>query len=286
MKAKKGPKILFSHMLKTAGTSFTKKLAQYYGRSFHIIQGGSYLSEDALDREMLEKETQRIGPHLRVVSGHNLRPWRFMPNLENFSNYQWVTFLRNPASRFVSHYFYDFMRTDGFRYPKYDAMRDRSIEDWNSIENVSDYQTRFIAGVADVNKAKQILASQFKWVGLTELFPLSLVSFSQTFSLHGLDLTNVKSNTRKKNTLLPKIEAKDWDYIYHCNKLDNELYDFVLKNVWPKYTAHPIICDKRPKGIVCRKWNELSFIAQRIKVNQQTDLTINNSRRFLRRWFG
>ena len=71
-------RIVFAHMLKTAGTSFTKKLAQHYGLKFHITQGGSYLSEEPLDAISLEHEIQRVGDHVRVVSGHNLRPHMFL----------------------------------------------------------------------------------------------------------------------------------------------------------------------------------------------------------------
>ena len=131
-------------------------------------------------------------------------------NGENHS-YQWITFLRNPVDRFVSHFYYDWMRSKGFRYKKYSSMKGQSLEEWNSVENVGDYQTRFIAGENNIELAKEILAKQFSWVGITEEFGHAITSFAAHFALRGFNLENKKSNRRRKSQEMPQLDGDDMD---------------------------------------------------------------------------
>lgn len=60
-------------------------------------------------------------------------------------------------------------------------MRNKSIVEWERIDNCSNYQTKFIAGEENLDKAIEILENKMQWVGITEELENSLCSFKNFF---------------------------------------------------------------------------------------------------------
>ena len=72
----------------------------------------------------------------------------------------WFTFFRDPKKRYVSHYLHDFKWTEHFSYPRYKNMKERNIVEWEEVEGYGNYQTKFIAGEDNVDKAIEILETK------------------------------------------------------------------------------------------------------------------------------
>jgi len=250
----------------------------------YITQKGSYLEEEAISPELFDQEIERIGPHLRVIAGHDLRPYGFI-GTDVFDRFAWVTFLRDPVERFISHFFYDYQRSNAFAYPKYTGMREISIQEWNSIEKVSNYQTRFLAGSDSLEDAKDILSRYFRWVGVTAFFADGLESFSRRFGLKGFDFTETRANSRTGADSNAIINI-DRDYVVECNRSDIELYRFVKHDLWPEFRKtreFEVVGSPNPKFI--QTANELAFLMQKARKNKDIDLRLANILRFGRRWF-
>jgi hypothetical protein len=43
--------LVFSHMMKTAGTSISKQLIAHYGSKMHIVPGGLLMNDDCYNKE-------------------------------------------------------------------------------------------------------------------------------------------------------------------------------------------------------------------------------------------
>lgn len=211
--------LVFSHIPKTAGTSFNYLLRGYFGSSLMAVRhrgGGNatYTTENLLQDSSYFR-------NLRCVSGHSLKP--FEPLSLNGYQLRWFTFLRNPVDRLISHYIHQFTSNQ--------ELYSVGIEEWMSRFNRSNLMTRHIAGHEDFELALDILANQFSFVGITEYFEDSLNLFKENFRLDGFSLAI--DNTRmtvRDSALKESIYANEriLDIIREKNELDIELYDRML----------------------------------------------------------
>ena len=222
--------IVFSHIPKTAGTSFNITLRRYFGTRLMAAQfrprSGStlYRYEDLV-------EDSRIYPQLQCVSGHSVKP--FHDFREWNERMRWFTFLRDPVSRFISHYIHQQTGSDR----KYHL----DMPAWAKRFQRSNWCVRMIAGEEDVAAARQILEEKFSCVGLVEQFAISVRMFVSTFALQRFDMTTpqprmVARNPGLKHDILANLESYG-DLIQEQNALDQQLYDYVLSSIWPKQEA-------------------------------------------------
>lgn len=201
-----------------------------------MVPGGLRMRDDNYGENQLEEDIKTLNGKLSILTGHKMRPYK------NFGQYQndlvWFTLLRNPQKRFVSHYLHDKAWTNNFAYSGYKDMQEKTIIEWEGIENYSNYQTKFLAGEENLDKAIEILENKMSWVGITEDFKEGIKSLKYFLDLKNLvpDEKRKKVNRNlladeEKNKLLEKYE----DFIREKNNLDNELYDYVKNNIWPQY---------------------------------------------------
>jgi hypothetical protein len=84
---------------------------------------------------------------------------------EHEKNMAWFTFFREPTKRFVSHYLHDYKWTNHFSLNSHKVMKNSSIIEWDKFYNFSNYQTRFIAGENNFDKAVELLEKKDRMGG-------------------------------------------------------------------------------------------------------------------------
>jgi len=154
--------------------------------------------------------------------------------LLNFQEYQdrlaWVTILREPLARYISHYQH-YVEKMG---------ETKDFKAWMEQPRFWNRQVRKLTGGDDVEAAKKKLATQFCCVGLTEQFNASLLLMRERLGLKDFDVWYVQHVNPSKGEVRRRIMA-NWeeyrDMITEANQLDSELYQFVLEELWPKQVA-------------------------------------------------
>lgn len=219
------PLIIFLHLPKTAGTTLARIIERQYEPQTIL-----HLYESNFGVELTAVPATRMDL-LRVVMGH------FYFGVHTFvpSSSTYLTMLRDPVDRVVSHY--HFVRHQPSHY-LYEAASRMSLAEYvqfcNRQEPNND-QVRLLAG--NVNRpnfgtctddmlaaAKKNLASRFSVVGLTEEFDASVLLMKRTFGwrnpFYGSE--NIGAvRSRKKN-----IPPETLRLIKAYNTLDFELYRY------------------------------------------------------------
>ena len=216
------PIACFSHVQKAGGTTVEAVMRRHFGVRHMLVnppRGWIYRRED-LAADL------RLNPWARSICGHWLRPFvdfgEFEPRL------RWYVFLREPISRFLSHYRYHVERM-GTTAPFPRWSRSRIQQNW---------QTQFLAGEQDVEAAKQILASRYDAVGLLEDFDRSLLLVKRALELQDLDTYYGRPHNPANSPQRPEeIEREVMERCYECNELDLELYRFASEELYPRQVA-------------------------------------------------
>ena len=146
----------------------------------------------------------------------------FYPN----TTYSYITMLRNPVERVLSHYYYHLTEPKD---PNHALAKSMSLEQWiNASKNAHNRQVQFIAGLVYEEPTQETLSiakhhiRRFGFVGITERFDDTIVLLK-----HYLGWTKLKYFIRKQTREKPgkdKIEPRVLDLIRQHNSLDMELY--------------------------------------------------------------
>ncbi|MCA9299037.1 MAG: sulfotransferase family 2 domain-containing protein, partial [Phycisphaerales bacterium] len=175
-----GAKVIFVHIPKTGGTSFGRALASEYSHDIRFLEGGVRLAHEQI-RTMTRAELE---PY-RAFSGH--LPFGLHRDLPFACGY--VTFLRDPTERLVSHYFHILEDPEHYLHETLVARR-VSLLDYVSSDltvELDNHQTRMVAGIEDADRpintcdesllrlARTNIERHFHAVGVQEHFDDSLL---------------------------------------------------------------------------------------------------------------
>lgn len=279
--------IVFAHMMKTAGTSLSKQLIGHYGRRMHIVPGGLKMDNDYYNEKGFENDFQKLDQKLEIITGHPMRPYIDFGKYEK--NMIWFTFFREPNKRYVSHYLHDYKWKGLFSKKKSQRKRkDLSIIEWERSNNFSNYQTKFIAGENNFDKAVELLETKIKWVGLTEEYKESLNSFKSNFNLNDFHFNIERSNTSLADKEMKEsVHSEYSEYIQENNENDIKLYNYVKNNIWPKYKLTELKDSEfnSGKSKFTRNINTVLFHLNR-QINFRTsEINLTNIKRFHKRWY-
>ena len=212
--------LFFLHIPKTAGTTFQFILENSLGVS-HCHLG--HLGKEIVDQRDVDF-TRRMFPWLRSIAGENLvDPLRF-----SVPDPFYITFLREPLARVFSQYQDEVLR-GGKTFTFEEMLRDDEV-----LENT---QVKRLAGKADLGRAKMVL-EKFHFVGLTEKFDLSLHMLDKICPCR-LNFNYKRKVTARDNSIMKSLEndPRIVDMTREKNRLDLELYDFAVKEIFPKFLA-------------------------------------------------
>jgi hypothetical protein len=236
--------LVFSHIPKTAGTSLAFLLQRYYGSRLLSAQ---YRKDSLYKYEDLKKDL-KIYPHVQCLTGHSVKP--FVDFKEYNSQMHWFTFLREPKKRFISHYIHQYNSGANIQFRM-------DFVEWTQKYNRKNWMVRMIAGIEDLEAAKQILREKFKFVGVTEKYDESLVIMKNSLGLSDFNIDyHAPKNISKDIEIRKKISDNDQlykDLILEQNELDIELYDYVLKNIWEKQKNDYYAPDQSKSRIIHEK---------------------------------
>lgn len=159
----------------------------------------------------------KLNPFIDCIGGHSVVPYSDLENVNKDIKY--FTVLRDPIKRYLSQY----------EYTIHNRGRKMTFEqflDWDALCNL---QTTKIAGVADANKAIEILKSKFLVVGVVDQFDLFLATLRQAITTESLDISYDEKNIgikEKRGELYEEYKER----IRGNNNQDILLYDY-CKNV-------------------------------------------------------
>ena len=218
----KDPLLVFVHIQKTAGKTLRQILYRQYTRGHTRLVRNYFVAPD-VSRNVVKGLAAEPPEDLRVIHGHIL----FWPDIEWPEGTQFLTILRDPVERVISHYYWNRARSSRFRKTLEDAVIGGSVPD--------NLQTRVLAaqmppfGEATDEMLEEALRSlkRITVVGLTERFDESFVL--ATRSLGWRRMLYRKENVTPDRKPQDEISSKAIDLIQRYNALDIELYRSATK---------------------------------------------------------
>jgi len=227
------PRTIFFHIPKTAGMTLRGLFVRNYRRTAHFNTDLKNLSLEEWQgclqrlRNMPKDELDRYGVfkgHM-IFGLHEALPWPA----------GYITFLREPVSRVISHYQMVRLKRG---YPS-DYEIDLSKADWNLGVNpaflraLDNYQTRALSGAdfeipfgacmkKHLKLAKENMDRHFKFVGLTEQFDLSLMLLRKICGWGWRYYVPDNVAPKKSRPVPPNVV----EAFRELNGLDSELYRY------------------------------------------------------------
>jgi hypothetical protein len=238
--------IIFLHIPKTAGTTFLSiLLREYKSDNISYLYGDKTIrSMDAIDKFKGLPERERM--KIRVLIGHmkfGLHEYMQQP-------VTYITFLREPIERIISHYYYVVRYSDHYLHDQVIA-ENINLKDYVArglTDETNNGQTRLLSGVGKnfpygacppeiLESARDNISNHFSVVGISERFDESLVLMTNLFGwrLHYY----YKENVTNKRTLKEQIPPAALAVIKKYNQLDIQLYERAKKDFMKRVERQP-----------------------------------------------
>jgi hypothetical protein len=221
--------LIFVHVPKTAGSTLRRILRRQYGDRVFTVHG----TTPAQSMEQFRLLAQDRRDRVRVFQGH--MAFGLHEVLPTSATY--VTFLRDPVERIVSHYLY-VRRTPSAPLHRDVVSEGLSLEDYvrrsRMAPLVNNGQTRLLGGSvmedsrpateAMLLAAKRNLARHFLLAGLTDRFDETVILLRRALGWHWPVYRRAKvAPDRPSRAALPATAVRA---IEDRNELDRELYRF------------------------------------------------------------
>lgn len=224
--------VFFLHIPKCAGTTLTEEIIKKKFKPHQLIIFYQQGTQELIRRlkEMPLREQKKI----KCIAGH------FAFGIHHFYTARpvtYITLLRDPVERVISHYYYVLRRTDHYLHntvheKKYSLKE--YLENKLSVE-LNNGQTRILAGIgwgaqfgqctpAMLDQAKENLHNYFSVVGISEQFTqfIGKVNLKLGWKIPPFQKQNVSENRLKQED----IDGETLEIIKHYNRLDLELYRY------------------------------------------------------------
>jgi hypothetical protein len=240
---------LFVHIPKCGGTTFYRILVrQYPAQSMYAIDNIGPNIQESMKKfsKLPEQKRQQI----KCIYGH--MPFGIHNHLP--AAFSYITFLREPVQRVVSHYNYVKVKKDHY-------LRKRILEENISLTDyvsqhitseVRNGMTRQLSGVPEVDpifgkknvtenvyaKAIENIEHYFAVCGTLEKFEESLLLMALHYGWKHIYYQRKNINTSDK-TDMP--DHKTLDIIKECNQYDIKLYDYVNEKLIKKFVSRLIL---------------------------------------------
>lgn len=237
--------LIFLHVPKTGGQTLGRIIDEQYHISDIVKVRDPQTVETVLNEtpndkvtkigcyvEHLEayfKQVPKGDEHINCIYGHmNFGMHRLLSK-----PYTYMTMLREPIDRVISHYYY-FLGKNHFK-------SETSFEEFITKPKFINFQTRYISGgsIPNLQLAKENIQNYFSIVGITEMFDESLFLMKQQFSWE--NIYYAKKNVTGSRPTKEQLSKDTIDLIVKHNELDIELYQYAKNLMEQKIQAldHP-----------------------------------------------
>ena len=217
--------LVFIHINKTAGSTVRYILRSTYGVNHCEVEPWhAQWSDPPFSSEDLHR-LRKLYPNLQSIAGH--RVTGYMDLKEKGTDFQYFSFMREPLKTCASRFQYNI---------QYRKKKDLVFEDWIQKDWTRNRQTTIFAGIADVEKAIQIIKSKKIFIGLTERFDESMVLLKE-FKAKELNIAYQPVNVAKKNSIAADLLAneKTRQLLVEANQADLQLYNYVKTELYPTF---------------------------------------------------
>ena len=227
--------LIFVHLPKSGGTTLSSVLRKKYKESEIFLVSGSQ-EKNKLCQLPLEK---RAG--IKYLDGHNV--FGIHEYLPTPSHY--ITLLRNPIDRVVSHYYYVLRRPNHYLH-QIVVNNNMDIEEYvaSGISKESNNgQVRLITTTdcsfgncsqEMLQQAKENLSQYFSAIGILEDFDKFLLLLKKKLNWKGYSFYS-KKNVTSKRPSLKSLSSSTIKTIEKYNQLDMEMYAFVKQGFNESY---------------------------------------------------
>ena len=217
--------VIFLHLPKAAGSTLNRVIAQQYAPEAIYQAAGK--APDVRARELAEGTTAPA--KIRLITGH----LAFGVHREVRGDFTYITVLRDPVERLLSHYHYARKLT---KHPLHADVVSGRLTLREAARQMANHQTRYLAdeavrGTAEtadrdaLESAKENLTRYFAVAGLTERFEETLILLQQKL---GWKVRPVASSNVTRGRPGQRTHSEDdLAAIRAMNGLDLELYDWV-----------------------------------------------------------
>jgi hypothetical protein len=221
------PLLVFVHINKTAGTTLRFILRSSYGARHCDVEPwhGAWTDPPFSTADL--KRVRKLYPRLASIAGHRVSGYVDLE--EPGTDFRYLTFLREPVALCASRFQYQL---------DYRKKQNLEFEDWIEKDWVRNAQTQRIGGTTDPGDAISVLHRKEMFVGLTERFDESVVLL-QALRAPDLDIAYAPENVAKKSEVAKRLlaDAGTRRMIVDANEADLELYDHVVREVYPAQQA-------------------------------------------------
>jgi hypothetical protein len=246
--------LVFLHVPKTAGSTFQFILENSFGPAACHTNHAKKKFFGADDFAFAKK----VFPWLCSLAGHNLLDPLCLPIQNPF----YITFLREPVARVISHYQDSVLNGDN------ELTFEQTLRRFQEFENC---HVKHL-GNGNLDQAKRFL-EQCHFVGLTERFELSL-EILQRLSPCKLNLKYKRRRVAASNSLRTTVESDPRliELAKEYNRLDLELYAFAKNEIFTRqcervglsYESQTRCRDLyrtelKPRFLLCQLYNMLVY---------------------------
>lgn len=217
--------IVFLHIPKTGGTTFRFILENSLG----VFNCHSHQTRKETFSQADFNFARKVFPILKSIAGHNLVD----PLSLSFPDPFYITFIREPVARVISHYQDTVLRGNN------QMSFEENLRTGDHLQNL---MVKLMAGGPDLDKAKRFL-EKCGALGLTEQFDLSLHTIERLCPCK-LDLHYRRKIVARDNTTKDSLrrDSRLLEMAREYNRLDLELYSFAVNEIFPR------LCEKAGFG--------------------------------------
>ncbi|HEX9758729.1 MAG TPA: sulfotransferase family 2 domain-containing protein [Nitrospiria bacterium] len=225
--------LIFLHIPKAAGTTLHQVLERQFHRKEVFTVDGAHVPESIEEFKNLSEEKKA---KIKCLKGH--LPFGLHENLPGKSKY--ITVLRNPVDRVISHYYFVLQTPKHYLYRQV-ASKNLTLEQYvkgNLSSEINNGQTRLICGdprvdtvsgngpvsQATLEAAKRNLQEHFIGVGISERFDETVLMFRNLLGWE--NAYYAKENVTRNRSAKPDVAHDVIKAIEETNALDIELYAF------------------------------------------------------------
>ncbi len=225
-------KLFFLHIPKTAGSTFKAIIAKNLKENeiLSLNEQDILNAYQSQDKRLALKNPNSLKP-IKLIQGHyNFGFHEFV----NVTDYKYVTFLRDPYSLTISHFFH-LLRSDNPVHKK--RLQDaETITEFANHSRAYNVQTRILSGVSkyqnfianeqeNFSRALSNLENSIEYIGIQESFEESVVAIS-----HLLGWKHNQCAPANMGSNIPReIPDAAKQGIEKSNQLDRQLYDAAVE---------------------------------------------------------